>query len=58
MKLYKDICSTWISRTSADIFFSDWRYKQNTIDLLLLYRERFYGLLESDKTKKKGKETK
>ena len=45
MKLYKDICSAWISRTSTDIFFLiDWHYHKrlkNTIDLLLLYGEHF-----------------
>ena len=53
MKLYKYICSAWISSTSAEIFFlTDWRCKRikNTIDLLLFYREHFYGFSESEFT--------
>ena len=50
MNLYKNICFTWISRTSAEFFFlTDWRDKRlkNTIDLLLFYEEHFYGFPES-----------
>ena len=46
MKSYKDICSAWISRTSAEIFFLiDWHHKRlkNAIDLVLFYGEHFYG---------------
>ena len=51
MKLFKDICSAWISRTSAEFFLLiDWRHKRlkNTTDLLLFYGEHFYGFSESD----------
>ena len=51
MKLYKDICSAWISCTSAEIFFSQIdviNVSKNTIDLLLFYGEYFYGFSESD----------
>ena len=51
MKLYKDIYSAWISHTSTDFFFfTDWRNKhlKNKIELLLFYREHFYGFSESD----------
>ena len=55
MKLYKDICSAWISRTSAESFFLliDWRHKRlkNTIDLFLFYGEHFCGISESDLSK-------
>ena len=57
MKLYKDICSTWISRTCAEIFFlTDWRHKRlkNTIDLLLFYGEYFYGFSESEEVSEKS----
>ena len=50
MKSYKDICSAWISRTSAEIFFLiDWHHKRlkNAIDLVLFYGEHFYGFSES-----------
>ena len=50
MKLYKEICSAWISRTSGRIsFLIDWRHKRlkNTIDLLLFYGEHFYGFSEN-----------
>ena len=52
MKLYKDICSARISRALAKNFFlTDWHHRrlENTIDLLLFYREHFYGFSESDK---------
>ena len=55
MKLYKDICSAWISHTTAEIFFSQ-RLK-NTIDLLFFYGEHFYGFSESDLRKRWKKET-
>ena len=51
MKLYKDNCSAWISRTSAEFFFLiGWRHKllKNTIDLLLFYGENFSGFSESE----------
>ena len=51
MKLDKDLCSAWISRTSAEIFFAiDWHDKRlkNTTDILLFYGEHFYGFSESD----------
>ena len=51
MKLYRDICSAWISSTSAKIFFlTGWRQKRlkNTIDLLSFYGEHFYEFLESE----------
>ena len=51
LKLYKDICSAWISSISTEIFFLiDWRHRglKNAIDLLLFYREHFYGFLESE----------
>ena len=50
MESYKDICSTSISRTSAEFFFIDWRLKhlKNKKDLLLFYREHFYGFSEGD----------
>ena len=41
-KLNKDLSSAWISHTSDKIDL------KNTIDLLLFYREDFYGFLESD----------
>ena len=49
-KLYKDICSVWISRIFAETFLIDWWYKclKNTVDLLLFYEEHFYGFSESD----------
>ena len=50
IKLHKYICSAWISRTSVEFFFlTDWCHKRlkNTIDLLLFYRELFYGFSES-----------
>ena len=50
MKLYKDICSAWIIRTSAEIFFlKDWRQKRlkNTIYLLLFCGEHFHEFSES-----------
>ena len=46
MKLYKDLSSALIICTSANIvFLMDWCYKpfKNTIDLLLFYKEHFYG---------------
>ena len=60
MKLYEDIWSAWISCTSAEIFFSHrWHHKclRNTIDLLLFYREYFYGFLGSDLWKRQKKKT-
>ena len=47
---YIDVCSAWISRTSAESFFSQRRHKRlkNKIGLLLFYREHFYGFSESD----------
>ena len=42
--------SAWLSGTSADKFFLIGRRQKrlkNTIDLLLFYRENFYGFLES-----------
>ena len=45
-KLYKGICSAWISGTSADFFFLiDWRHKRlkNTIDLLLITENTSVG---------------
>ena len=51
MKLYKDICSAWISRISAEIIFrTDWRQKRlkNKLDLLSLYRKHFYRCSESE----------
>ena len=35
------------------VYLIDWRHKRlkNTIDLLLFYREHFYGFSESDTTK-------
>ena len=50
MKSYQDICSAWISRTSAEIFFLiDWHHKRlkNAIDLVLFYGEHFYRFSES-----------
>ena len=55
MKLYKDICSAWISRTSTEFFFSSQidvssdvsKRPKNKIDLVLFYREHFYGFWES-----------
>ena len=47
---YKDICSAWISGTSAEFFFlTGWCHKRlkNTIDLLLFYGELLYEFLES-----------
>ena len=43
MKLYKDICSAWISHTSADFFSIYWNQKhlKNTIDPLLFYGDYF-----------------
>ena len=38
--LYKILCSAWITFTSADFLFSD------TTDVLLFYREHFYGFSE------------
>ena len=50
MRLYKDVCSAWISRTAAEFFFSyvdvNKRLK-NAIDLLLFYGENFCGFSES-----------
>ena len=46
MKLCKGICSEWISCTSTYIFFLiDWRHilLKGTIDLLLFFKEHFYG---------------
>ena len=49
-KTIKDICSAWMSRTSAECFPTDWRheYLKNTIDLLLFYGKHFYGFSESE----------
>ena len=51
IKLYTDICSTWISRTSAKkTFHIDWHHKylKNKIYILLLfYKEHVYGFSES-----------
>ena len=58
MKLYKGICSAWISRTSAKkFFFMDWHHKhlKNVIDLLLFYEEHFHGFSESDLWKRRKK---
>ena len=47
---YKDICSAWISGTSAEFFFlTGWCHKRlkNTIDLLLFYGELLYEFSES-----------
>ena len=51
MKLYKDICPTLISHSSAKFFsLTDWRHKRlkNKIDLLLFYKEHFYEFSESE----------
>ena len=50
MKLYRDICSAWISHTSAEFFHIDWCHKclKNIIALLLFHGEHFYGFSESD----------
>ena len=51
MRLYKDICSAWISMYFCRIFFFiDWHHKcpKNTIDLLLFHGEYFYRFSENE----------
>ena len=49
MRFYKDIFSTWISRTSAELFFlTDWRHtrRKNTIEISSIYENLRLGFFK------------
>ena len=53
MKLYKDICSALISRTSADFFLIDWRHKRLKIQqIYYCFTENIFGKWFTKSSKK------